>query len=150
MIYALFGLAALMGIASTAQGVTNGSMSGKIGLSGTILLNAIVVMVGALSFWLTQPRHEGASLSGIPWYLFLGGAYGICIIGSAAYLFPRIGAGPATAVMIAAQLILALLIDHFGIGTARLPLTPYRLLGALMLIGGAVLVLWPRLQASFD
>ena len=73
--------------------------------------------------------------------LFLGGAYGLCIICSAAYLFPRIGAGPTTAVMIASQLMVALFVDHYGIGTARLPLTPYRILGAMMLLGGALLVL---------
>ena len=69
---------------------------------------------------------------------------GLYIIASAAFCFPRLGPGPTMALVVAAQLAVALAFDHFGIGAEPLPVTPVRLAGAALLVAGALLVLWPR------
>jgi transporter family-2 protein len=76
---------------------------------------------------------------------YLGGLFGLAIIAGAAFAFPRLGAGATVALMVAAQLGTALLLDHFGATGERLALTPARLSGAVLLLAGALLVLWPRL-----
>ena len=101
-------LAACMGIASAVQGATNGALSGRIGLATAVWLNALVVMIGATVLYFVLPRGEASAASG-PWFLYAGGCYGLFIIAGAAFAFPRLGAGPTTALMVAAQLTLSLI-----------------------------------------
>lgn len=145
MTWILVLLALCMGAASTVQGATNGTLSGRIGLSSAVLVNAAIVFAVALSAWLFT-RRGFTSEPASPWWLYAGGAYGVFIIAGAAFAFPRLGAGPTMALMVAAQLGTALALDHFGLGVAKLAVTPMRLLGALLLLVGALLVLWPRLR----
>lgn len=145
MTWILVLLALCMGAASTVQGATNGTLSGRIGLSSAVLVNAAVVFAVALAAWLFT-RRGFATEPASPWWLYVGGAYGVFIIAGAAFAFPRLGAGPTMALMVAAQLGTALALDHFGIGVGKFAVTPVRLVGALFLLVGALLVLWPRLR----
>jgi transporter family-2 protein len=138
-------LACLLGAAACLQGATNGALAERVGLPSAVALNAAIVCAVALLVWWFQP--PGAPRAAAPWWLWLGGLYGLFILGAAAFVFPRLGAGPATALMVAAQLITALCLDQTGWFGPRLELTPVRVLGAVLLLLGAVLVLWPRLRA---
>jgi transporter family-2 protein len=140
-------LAACMGIASAVQGATNGALSGRIGLATAVWLNALVVMIGATVLYFVLPRGEASAASG-PWFLYAGGCYGLFIIAGAAFAFPRLGAGPTTALMVAAQLTTALALDHMGLPSAKIAVTPMRVLGVALLFAGAVLVLWPKLASE--
>jgi transporter family-2 protein len=144
MTAALILLALCLGVAATLQGHANGALSGRIGLGPTLWLNALIVFGAASAWWLLSGRGRPVD-PGSPWWLHLGGAHGLVIIACAAVTFPRLGAGPTMALAVAAQLATALALDHAGASGARLPLTPARLLGVLLLFIGAVLVLWPRL-----
>jgi bacterial/archaeal transporter family-2 protein len=55
-------------------------------------------------------------------------------------LGPRIGALALVAFVLAGQLVMALLVDQFGIlGFPRAPISATRLLGAALLVAGALL-----------
>lgn len=142
-------LAVLMGIASAVQGATNGTLAVRVGLATAVWINALVVVSGATLIWLVSPRAPAAT-SPSPWFLYLGGVYGLVIIGGAAFAFPRLGAGPTTALMVAAQLATALVLDHLGLPGEKIDVTPSRLLGAVLLVVGSMLVLWPKLRAIGD
>jgi len=147
MIWFIVLLALAMGVASAAQGATNGTLAGRVGLPSTLLVNATIVFAGALAAWLfTRRGFETEPAS--PWWLYIGGAYGLFIIAGAAFAFPRLGAGPTTALMVAAQLGTALALDHFGLPGGKVAVTPMRLVGAAFLFVGALLVLWPRLRPN--
>jgi bacterial/archaeal transporter family-2 protein len=139
-------LVCLLGIAACLQGATNGALGARIGIANTVALNAVVVFAGSALWWWLAPKSPPA-LGTTPWWLYLGGLYGLFIVGAAAFLFPRLGAGATTALMIGCQLLAALCLDHFGWFGDRFAVTPVRLVGALLLAAGAVLVLWPRLRA---
>lgn len=145
MIWLLVLLALAMGTASAVQGATNGTLAGRIGLSSALFVNAAIVFGAASIAWLFT-RRGLATEPASPWWLYVGGAYGLFIIAGAAFAFPRLGAGPTTALMVAAQLSTALALDHFGLPAGKIEVTPTRLLGAALLFAGAVLVLWPRLR----
>jgi len=134
-----------MGTALAVQGATNGTLAGRIGLSGAVLVNATFVFAGALTMWLCT-RRGVATEPPSPWWLYVGGVYGLFIIAGAAFAFPRLGAGPTTALMIAAQLATALVLDHLGLPAGKIAVTPVRLAGTVFLVVGAILVLWPRLR----
>ncbi|MFN2416074.1 MAG: DMT family transporter [Pyrinomonadaceae bacterium] len=62
--------------------------------------------------------------------------------GAAAAAFaPRLGAATFISVTIAGQVPVSVLPDHFGaVGFAERPVTPLRLLGALLLVAGVLMV----------
>ncbi len=144
MIVALVVLALVTGVCVCLQGVTNGALAARTSLFSAVFLNGLVVATGTLVLWLTDRRPLIAS-EPTPWFLYLGGLYGIAILACAAFVFPRLGAGAATAFVVSAQLVSALALDHVGV-PHRIPVTGARLVGAVLLLAGALLVLWPKLR----
>jgi len=90
----------------------------------------------------TRPPLPGlAALAAAPWWVWAGGLLGSVFVTAAAAFAPRLGAATFISVTIAGQVLVSILLDHFGsIGFAARPVTPLRLLGALLLIGGVLLV----------
>lgn len=144
MIVALVVMALVTGVCVCLQGVTNGALAARTSLFSAVFLNGLVVATGTLVLWLTDRRPLIAS-EPTPWFLYLGGLYGIAILACAAFVFPRLGAGAATAFVVSAQLVSALALDHVGV-PHRIPVTGARLVGAVLLLAGAWLVLWPKLR----
>ena len=125
------------------QAPTN-AMLGKAGGS-PVLAALISFAVGTASLfgvWLASGNRPGvASFSGLPWYAWVGGAYGAIYVGVAAYAAPRIGLASLITVGIAGQIVMALWLDHVGaFGLPREPISLARLGGALLVAAGVVLV----------
>ena len=71
--------------------------------------------------------------------LYLGGLFGFVIIASLTFVFPKIGAAYAVALMVGGQCVTALMVDHFGfMGMRREPLTIQRMIGLALVAAGAV------------
>ena len=82
-----------------------------------------------------------ASLASAPWRVWAGGLFGSVFVTAAAAFAPRLGAATFISVTIAGQVLVSILLDHFGfVGFAARPATAPRLLGALLLIAGVLLV----------
>jgi len=139
-------VAAAVGIAICLQGATNGALGTRIGVAAAVAVNLAIALAGALAVWYLGPR-EHERTQPVAWWMWLGGLYGLCILAGAAVVFPRLGVGPATAIVVTAQLLTSLWLDHVGWFGERIALSPGRMLGAALLLVGAVLVLWPRLRA---
>jgi transporter family-2 protein len=77
-----------------------------------------------------------------PWYAFTAGALGLVIVGTFGYTVPRLGLTTALTVIVASQLVIAVLIDYFGLfGASVRTLDWPRITGLALLILGAWLVL---------
>ncbi len=89
-----------------------------------------------------RPELPGlSSLAAAPWWVWWGGLLGGVFVTAAAAFAPRLGAATFISVTIAGQVLVSILLDHFGaVGFAARPITPLRLLGALLLVGGVLLV----------
>jgi bacterial/archaeal transporter family-2 protein len=71
--------------------------------------------------------------------VWLGGIIGVVYVIATMMLAPRLGAASFIAAIVAGQMIMALLIDHYGlIGFPRHTIDISRLLGAVFVIGGVV------------
>ena len=82
-----------------------------------------------------------AQFAGLPAYAWFGGAYGAVYVAVAAYAAPRIGLASLITIGIAGQIAMALILDHIGaLGLPREPINIGRVLGALLVVGGVVLV----------
>ncbi len=101
---------------------------------GTLVLVGIVAAA--------SPSWAGASLATVPWWAWTGGVLGAGYITTAVVLAPRIGSLGLMALLIAGQILAALVLDHFGLlGLRRIPVTSSRLAGAALLLVGLFFVL---------
>ena len=89
-------------------------------------------------------------LTEAPWWSWFVGIVAVVTITIAIHLFKEIGQLQALIIPMFSQLIFSLLIDHFGwFGARVIPLGVNRIIGALLLIVGVVLVVvLPRLKAK--
>lgn len=70
-----------------------------------------------------------------------GGLFGAIFIATVILTVPRLGAATVLALIVVGQMFGSLLFDHFGVlGLPVQPITPARIAGALMLIGGVFLI----------
>jgi transporter family-2 protein len=78
---------------------------------------------------------------GLPWYAWVGGLYGAVFVVAAAWAVPRLGVALTITLMVAGQLLISLVLDHFGaLGVPRQPLNLGRLAGVALVIGGVLMV----------
>lgn len=76
-----------------------------------------------------------------PWLYFAGGCLGSVYVTAAILLTPRIGAAAVMALSVAGQLTAGLIIDRIGfLGVAVRELTAGRVVGALLLCAGVVMI----------
>lgn len=137
-------IAALSGVIMAVQGTINAALSKIIGLlEATFVVHLVgLILVTVLLFGLKMGDGQLASFSQAPWYYYLGGVLGVLIIYAVMRSIPRVGVAPATTAIIVGQVLTASLIDHLGLfGMEKLPFTWYRFLGALLMAGGAWLLL---------
>lgn len=89
-------------------------------------------------------------LAEAPWWSWFVGIVAVVTITIAIHLFKEIGQLQALIIPMFSQLIFSLMIDHFGwFGAKVIPLGTNRIIGALLLILGVILVVvMPRLKAG--
>ena len=74
-------------------------------------------------------------------WAWTGGFFGTVYIAISIFLVPRLGAGFFVALLVAAQMVASIAFDHFGaLGLSEHPIDVPRLLGAVLLIAGVVLI----------
>lgn len=97
-------------------------------LGGLIAVGALLALMGGgrLGEWQT-----------VPLYAWIAGVFGVIAVGSTAFMIPRIGVATAITLIIAGQLMIAAVIDHFGLmGVTTRVITLERVAGiGLVLIG---------------
>ena len=87
------------------------------------------------------PLPRLSALASAPWWVWAGGLCGSVFVTAAAAFAPRLGAATFISITIAGQVLVSILLDHFGVvGFAARPLTLLRLLGALLLVAGVLMV----------
>ena len=105
-------------------------------------IGAVAAIIIALTSW--EPEVF-SRIKEVPTWLLTAGIMGAALVFGIAWVMPQIGAGPAFVMMIAAQIITAMIFSHFGIlGSPQEPISMMKLLGALMLIGGASIVTFAK------
>jgi transporter family-2 protein len=134
-------LAVLAGIATSVQSAANAGLAQRIGFGATLVVNSVIVLAGALALFAARAPHASFFPAGTPWALYVGGACGFTVIACLAFVFPKIGAGWAIALVVVGQCGAALAIDHFGLlGMPRDPASSTRVAGLALVALGCVLV----------
>lgn len=78
----------------------------------------------------------------LPPYMLLGGVLGATFVGSSIALIPKLGATTMIAAFVTGQLLMSLVIDHYGIlGLHHHPISLIRFSGVVLLFIGLTLIL---------
>lgn len=136
-------LVVLAGGATALQAPTNARLAGAL----TSPVNAAFVsfLVGTTALGLLaltlQTRPDAAAMKALPWWVWIGGLYGAIFVVTAAWSVPRLGVAMTIILMVAGQILISVVLDHFGaLGVPKQPLNLTRLLGVLLVFGGVLLV----------
>jgi len=134
-------VAVVGGLAIGFQSFATGILGDRVGVMesvfiihlGGLVLSTIVLLLmwgGNLTDW-----------KSVPWYILIGGLYGVIIIAAYSYAVPRIGLATTITLAIVAQLILSAILDHYGfLGSVQHSFDLRRFIGLLVLFAGTWLI----------
>lgn len=134
----------LAGSGLTLQSAANARLREVVGspiLSALIsfLVGAVLLALAASAGLLGRGRLTG--LGGNPWWMWIGGLFGAFYVTLSVVGLPRVGATVVIACAVGGQLTAALALDSFGwLGVPRVPLNPWRIVGALGLLVSVLLI----------
>lgn len=107
---------------------------------GTFESVFIVHIGGALIALLPLLFVGGGKLSqwrSVPWYALVAGIFGLIVISAISYMIPRVGVAAAITTIVAGQLLVGVLLDHFGLlGASVRTLDTTRILGLAVVLAG--------------
>jgi bacterial/archaeal transporter family-2 protein len=131
----LIGLAG--GVAVGLQGPMASMISQRLGIFESVF---IVHVGGALIALLPLFFMSGGKLAQwkeLPWYTLAAGGFGLVVIGAISYTIPRVGVAAAIISIVAGQLLVSTVLDHFGwLGSMGRSMDPTRALGLLVVLVG--------------
>lgn len=137
-------LALLSGALMSVQGVFNTEVTKQSSIwvaAGFVQITAFVVCLAA---WLITGRESGSSLFSVhPWYMLLGGVIGAFITITVIMSMNSLGPAKAALLIVTAQVLVAYLIELFGLfGVEKAGFEWRKLFGMLLAVGGIALFKW--------
>jgi bacterial/archaeal transporter family-2 protein len=123
--------------ARLAEAINGPLMAALVNFVGGTLALALVIVLFRV------PWPSGAQAASVPAYVWMSGLLGAFFVAQAAFTIPKLGAAGMVALVVAGQMIGSVLMDHFGILQPVQPVTLQKLLGAVFLLAGVVLILRP-------
>jgi bacterial/archaeal transporter family-2 protein len=138
-------LTILGGALLPAQFATNSALAGE--LRSVTLTGAVSYTVGAVFLFVLVKAQRlepnWAAARGGPRWAWLGGVVGSAYVVGSVLLTRALGAALATTLVIASQIVTAIVLDHFGaLGLQRRSINPARLLAVLLVFAALGLRLW--------
>ena len=138
-------VAVLIGAVLPLQGLINARLGTHIGGPIAAAFVSFLVgtaMLGAYLLATRTPILLQGSLK-LPAWVWAGGAFGAIYVACFTLLVPRIGAAGMICLAVLGQVTASLLLDQFGILQAPKPVDAVRIVGALLVLAGVVLVVAP-------
>ena len=136
------GLAAVAGLAGAVQAAVMGELGERVGIFPALAFSAVVTIVLAFAALVVADRSLGGVRAVLhePVWLWTGGALSLIIILAVTVAAPRIGTTAAIGIVIVGNLVMAAIVDTFGLfGLDRIAITWPRALGIVLLaVGGAL------------
>ena len=134
LIIIIIGLAG--GVAVGLQSPLSSMISQRLGVLESVFIvhlgGAILALIPLLVL-----GHRLAQWRSVPWYALTAGAFGLVVIASVSYMIPRVGIAAAITAIVAGQLLVGTLLDHYALlGSAGRPLDVTRAVGLVIVMVG--------------
>ena len=145
MRYILMVSTLFIGAILPVQAVLNTKLGKQTG--GPLISSLLSFLVGLICLFIINLfANYGAFtnmklLSVSPWYVWMGGLLGAIYVSCVIFVNQQQGVALTFALVVAGQIFISLLIDHFGLfGSIVRPLSIPKIIGALLIIAGLVLI----------
>jgi len=126
------------------QAVLNTKMGRALGDSVFAALISFSVGTVSLFVYALVVRIDLGSIrqaSGLPWMVWAAGCLGAVFVAATIILTPRLGAALTFSLVVAGQLLMSVIMDHFGaLGIQIQPMSWMRLVGIALITAGVVLI----------
>ncbi|MBK8418573.1 DMT family transporter [Candidatus Villigracilis saccharophilus] len=127
----------LGGMAVGVQAPLSSMITQRLGVMESVF---IVHIGGALAALVPLIYFGGGKLGNwrsVPWYALAAGVFGLVVIFSMSYMIPRIGVATALIILLAGQLVIGTILDHFGLlGASVRPIDGTRVIGLSVVLLG--------------
>jgi bacterial/archaeal transporter family-2 protein len=136
-------LTLVMGAILPIQAALNGKLMRTfghpvIGATISFLTGTIALLIYAFSI---RAGFQASMARETQWYHWVGGLIGAVYVTGIIVLIPRLGAGLAFALIVSGQLIMSVLMDHYGwMGIPVNPISWTKMLGFVLLVAGVLLI----------
>lgn len=129
------------GAAVGLQTPISGMMGARVGgFASSFIIHVSGMMLSGLIL-LLRGGERIREWSGLPWYMLISGVFGVLLFQTLTFTVPKMGGTLAVTLVVVGQLIVGLLIDHFGwLGVEVHPISLVRVVGVALLIGGGYLI----------
>jgi bacterial/archaeal transporter family-2 protein len=110
-------------------------------LASIVSFLPIVFLLGILFLCQPRPLPTAEGVANMPWWAPLGGVVGAFAVIAGLLFVNKVGAGAFGGLTITANILMSLVIDHFGLfGMPVHALGPMRLLGGGLMVAGIYLI----------
>ena len=127
------------------QAVLNTKLGKQTG--GPMISSLLSFLVGLIGLFIINLVANYTALSNIkllsvsPWYVWMGGLLGAIYVSCVIFVNQQQGVALTFALVVAGQIFISLLIDHFGLlGSVVRPMSIAKIIGAFLIIAGLVLI----------
>ena len=133
---------ALIPVQAAANAALSKSLQGNVAFAALTLFVVAGTASAGDALLAGRQLPTAAALRAAPWWSYLGGVIVAFYVFTITFLAPRLGVGTAISLIVTGQIVAALTIDHFGLfRSLTFPLTPARLVGAVLMAVGVFLAL---------
>ncbi len=135
-------LAVLAGICAGIQPGINAGVGKIIGsLEGALVSFGVgfFILLGIVTFF---GSGDFSKITVVPKPYFLAGVLGAIVVTSLIFTVSAIGSAASLTILVAVQLIVAMVVDHFGwFGAVRIPIDFYRIGGLVLMLLGIKMIM---------
>ncbi len=134
----LYILPLFAGIFACVQSNINGYWQTRIGIQMTILINGWIVAILSTILYLFGSNYSIKNIyANLQPSVFFNGFLGFGVVIIAAFTFPKLGAASVMVTMIMGQVVMGLILDHFGfLNLSQRNISSPRLIGLAFIITG--------------
>jgi len=145
MRYFLMFSSLFIGALLPVQAVLNTKLGKQTG--GPLISSLLSFLVGLICLFIINLFGNYTALSNMkllsvsPWYVWMGGLLGVIYVSCVIFVNQQQGVALTFALVVAGQIFISLLIDHFGLFDSIVrPVSLPKIMGALLIIAGLVLI----------
>ncbi len=117
---------------------------GKAGCSAVhaSMISFVIGLIGLVLYLLiTQQNVSISGLKATPMYIWLGGLLGAFYVTVIVLAFPQLGPGLTFGLVVAGQMLISILLEHFNILVAQQSsINAYKILGLMLIVVGVIII----------
>ncbi len=130
-----------MGLIMSIYLPMNSSVAKYIGSSITanVIFFTVALLTSIVIFFISGQLNTISHIKDIPAFLYLAGFVSAFVVLGTTFLIPHIGARKFFILLITGQILMAIIVSHFGIlESPKDPINMHKMIGAVLVLAGAI------------